>query len=290
MSVSPEVSLLVSTYGQLAHTRRCLEALERALAGRLAYEIILVDDCSPDDTPAFLRSLGPPHRAFFNDERKGYAANNNLAAREARGKYLCFLNNDVFVQGDWLRPMLAVLHERGEEVGMVGNAQKLACNGRLDHAGVVFSPQSNPRHYGQGFFHRPYKGQVREWSAVTAACCACRRDLFVDLEGFDEAYINGCEDVDLCLRMAERGLRHYVVHDSVVLHVKGASEGRKLHNDRNARLLLERWGEKIRAGQARRDQLPHARTYLFRGLTRPWACHAGKLLEALLIWLRLKRL
>ena len=185
--------------------------------------------------------------------------------------------------------MLGVLRNY-KEAGMVGNVQRLAHKSRYDHMGVVFAPQCNPRHYGQGYFHRPFKGQIKQWSAVTAACCACRRETFELMGGFDEIFVNGCEDVDLCLRMSEKGLKHYVVHDSVVDHVKGATDGRKRYNDRNAQILMERWADKIRCKQAVREQLPHAITYLYRGLTRPWSCHAGKLLEAFLIALRIKRL
>jgi O-antigen biosynthesis protein len=289
MRQEPEVSILISVFEQLPLTRRCLKALENTLDEKLSYEVLLVDDASRDGTPEYLRTLSEPCRVFFNDERKGFAANNNFAASQAKGKYLCLLNNDVFVEGDWLLPMLNVLRTR-ENVGMVGNVQKLDRNGRYDHMGVVFSPQGSPRHYGQGYFHRPFQGETREWSAVTAACCVCGKETFDRLNGFDETYLNGCEDIDLCLRMSQLKLRHYVVHDSVVRHVKGATPGRKLCNDRNTRILLERWGKEIRSRQSVGDQLPHALTYLFRGLTRPWVCHGGKLLEALLIALRFKKL
>ena len=289
MSEEPEASILIATHEQPAFTRRCLEALESTLAGKLSYEVLLVDDASRDGTVDYLKNLSNPYRVFFNDERKGYAANNNFAARQAKGKYLCLLNNDVFVEGDWLLPMLELLRVC-ENVGMVGNIQKLVRNGRYDHMGVVFSPQGNPRHYGQGYFHRPFKGRIRQWSAITAACCVCRRETFDQFGGFDEIFLNGCEDIDLCLRMSEMNLRHYVVHDSVVQHVKCATKGRKLHNDRNTRLLLERWGEKVRSNQAVGDQMPHALTYLYRAITRPWTCNVGKLLEALLIAVWIKRL
>ena len=289
MSDAPEVSILISVFEQLDYTRRCLEALESTLTGKVSYEVVVVDDASRDGVAEYLGDLNEPYRVLFNEERKGFTINNNLAAREARGEFLCFLNNDVFVEGDWFLPMLSVLKEK-KNVGMVGNVQRLVRNGRYDHMGVVFAPQGNPRHFGQGFLHRPFKGEVREWSAVTAACCTCHRETFLELGGFGEIYLNGCEDIDLCLRMHEQGLRHFVVHDSVVLHVKGGTEGRKVHNDRNAQILLEKWGDEVRSGQAVRDQALHAYTYLWRGFTRPWSCHAGKLLEALLLCLRLKRL
>ena len=87
----PEVSILIATYEQLAFTRRCLDALENTLTGKLSYEVLLVDDASRDGTVEHLKSFREPYRVFFNDERKGYAANNNFAASQAKGKYLCLL-------------------------------------------------------------------------------------------------------------------------------------------------------------------------------------------------------
>ena len=280
-----QVSILISVYGELACTRKCLERVERTLRGRVEYEVLIVNDASKDGTADFLDGLRKPYRIFHNRENQGFARNNNRIAGEAKGDYLCFLNNDVFVDGDWLIPMLAVFESK-EKVGMVGNVQRLAGSRRFDHMGVVFAPQGNPRHYGQGFWHRPFKGEVREWSAVTAACCLAKREVFLELGGFDEAYLNGCEDVDLCLRMTEAGVAHFVVHDSVVEHVKGASEGRKLKNEENARMLQEKWGGRIRARQAISDRIAHARTYLFRGLTRPWSVNLGRFLQAVGILLR----
>ena len=99
--------------------------------------------------------------------------------------------------------------------------------------------------------------------------------------------MNGCEDIDLCLTMREAGLSHFVVHDSVVEHVKGASERRKLNNVKNTRILDEKWGERIRSRQSAADQFLHARTYLFRGLTRPWLVKVSKFLQAAAILLGL---
>ena len=283
------ISIIISVYGQLEYTKRCLHELEKTLMGKIRYEVIIIDDASKDGTKEFLQSLEHPFSIFFNESNQGFAKNNNFGARKAQGEYLCFLNNDVFVQGNWLLPMLQVFKDK-QDVGIVGNVQKLSDSRSYDHMGIVFSPQGNPRHYGQGFYHRPFKGKVKKWSAVTAACCVMKRELFLKVGGFDEDYLNGCEDVDLCLRLAEQNLDNYIVHDSVVLHVKCASEGRKLFNDQNAQILLERWRGSILSNQSINDQYSYAKTYLFRGLVRPWSISLSKLIEAMLIFLRLKKL
>ena len=284
-----EVSLVISVYGQLEHTKRCLLEIDKTLKGEISYEVLIVDDASKDGTPKFLRSLDSRYRIFYNETNKGFAKNNNFAAKQAHGKYLCFLNNDVFVQGNWLLPMLEVF-KTYEKVGMVGNVQQLTNSRRYDHMGVVFTPQGNPRHYGQGFFHRPFKGKVKQWSAVTAACCITVKENFLAIGGFDEVFVNGCEDVDLCLRMTEKGLDNYVVHDSLVFHVKGASEGRKTFNDKNTQILLDRWQGLIISNQSVSDQYRHAWTYFYRGIVKPWSINVSKWIEAILILLRLKKL
>ena len=82
MSV-PSVSVIISVFGQLQYTKRCLAQLEKTLAGELDYEVLIIDDASKDGTVEFLKGLEEPHRVFLNDENKGFAGNNNLGARPA---------------------------------------------------------------------------------------------------------------------------------------------------------------------------------------------------------------
>ncbi|MBT5690921.1 MAG: hypothetical protein HOI65_07380, partial [Opitutae bacterium] len=80
------------------------------------------------------------------------------------------------------------------------------------------------------------------WRAVTAACFVIRRDVFMAHDGFDISFRNGFEDVDLCMRLGEKGFRHYVANESQIFHHVSQSPGRKLHESRNAQIFLERWG------------------------------------------------
>ena len=268
MSV-PTVSVIISVFGQLQYTKRCLAQLEETLAGKLDYEVLIIDDASKDGTIEFLQDLGEGYRVFFNEENQGFAKNNNLGAKEARGEYLCFLNNRRFRSRGLASTHASGLRAKGE--GWHGGWQKLAGSRRYDHMGVVFAPQGNPRHYGQGFLHHPFKGEVRKWSAVTAACCVASRERFLEFDGFDEVFLNGCEDIDLCLRMSEGGLIHFVVHDSVVDHVKCASEGRKIHNQRNTEILLDRWRDRLICGQVPKDRALYKKTLFWGFLVKPWS-------------------
>ena len=280
---------MISVYGQLALTKRCLSALHQSIASKISYEVLLVDDASDDGTPEFLQTLNSIHRCFYNSSNQGFAKNNNLMAQEAQGEYLLFLNNDAFVSGDWLNPLLRVF-EMHQNVGFVGNVQKLDGSNRFDHMGVVFGPAGNPRHYGQGYFHNPFKGKVVQWSAVTAACALVKRSTFMEVGGFDEDFINGCEDVELCVRMSQFGLSHYVAHDSIIDHVKGASRGRKKYNQQNFEILMRKCRKAIVNYQSVLDQKRHARTYLLRAFLRPQSVNFFKFLAAALIYFGLKKL
>ena len=86
---TPQVSILISVYGELAYTRKCLECVEKTLGGKLDYEVLIINDASKDGTADFLAELQePPYRIFHNGENQGFARNNNRLAREAKGDYL----------------------------------------------------------------------------------------------------------------------------------------------------------------------------------------------------------
>ena len=67
----PLVSILISTYGQVDYTKRCLHSLEATIPKEIQSEILVIDDCSDDETPEFLKKLDPKIRTFYNQERKG---------------------------------------------------------------------------------------------------------------------------------------------------------------------------------------------------------------------------
>ena len=78
-----QVSIIISVLDQLAYTKRCLKSIEETLSGKINYEVLIVDDCSNDQTIEFLRSLDSPHKVFLI-LKKGLCKNNNFAASEAR--------------------------------------------------------------------------------------------------------------------------------------------------------------------------------------------------------------
>jgi O-antigen biosynthesis protein len=286
-----KLSILMALHNRLDLTRLCLPTLQASLAScpDLDAEIILVDDLSNDGTRAFLATLRPPYRVVLNERRAHFAANNNRAAALATGDLFLFLNNDTELSSDWLPPMLAAL-DAHPDAGFIGNVQRIPATGRLDHVGILFPPWLTPVHAGQHLRANPHHEAVRPWSAVTGACCLTRRETFFAASGFDEAYVNGCEDIDLCLKMHALGRRHYVANHSEILHHKGASPGRKDHNDANLALLKSRWAATLHRDFLPRDARPAALSCLRSALACPARVNVPKLLRSLLVLAGLPRL
>lgn len=240
-----QVSFIIPLYNCLPLTQAMVASLRATLPRDLACEIILVDDGSTDGTRVWLGTLAAPFRPVFNEGNLGYAAANNRGAEIARGEFLALLNNDLVLTPGWLEPMLALHRRLGPRAGLIGNVQRAVRTGAVDHAGIFINAKGKPEHERllPGWSWLP--GAWRRADAVTGACVLVRRELWRRLQGFDERYRNGCEDVDFCLRAAALGHIQAVALRSVVQHHISASPGRALRNEENTHRLVLQWRETL---------------------------------------------
>jgi GT2 family glycosyltransferase len=269
----PRLSVLVPLYNCLPLTQAMVASLRATLPPGLAHEILLVDDGSSDGTRKWLDSLGAPDarddapgtpfRVLRNERNLGFAVTNNRAAALARGELLALLNNDLVLLPGWLEPMLAAHLRLGPRAGLIGNVQLDARTGAVDHAGLELTPTGKPVHVRA--LPPPWRRwwqPVRPRPAVTGACLLVARTLWRQLGGFDEAFRNGGEDIDLCYRARAAGRINAVALRSVVRHHVSASPGRKARDEHNSHRLARRWPAALAADALRpwcRDTL--ARTF-----------------------------
>ena len=224
----PLVSIIIPTRNKKALLQTTLESIwSRTDYDR--YEIIVVDNQSTEpDAVDYLASLRSRCQVQQWSHPFNYSALNNFGVTHSRGEQLLFLNNDVEVtQGDWLTAMLE--HAQRPDVGAVG-ARLLYADGRIQHAGVVVGIN---RVAANAF--RSWPGQTmgnlrladvsRNCSAVTGACMMVPRRIFDEVGGFDERLRVVLNDVDLCLKIRQRGyLVVYTPHASLY-HYEGSSRG-----------------------------------------------------------------
>lgn len=250
VAAAQKISFVVPLFNHLAETREMLASLQASLPAGLDCEIVLVDDGSTDGTREWLATLGDsPVKTLFNSSNLGYAKSNNVAARAATGEILALLNNDLLLAPGWLEPMLAVLENPLLNAGMVGNVQFSVREDSLDHAGVCVTPQGKIEHIHS--LPSPKPDYIRAF-AVTGACCLITKAAFERAGGFDEAYVNGGEDVDLCLKLRQQGKYIYVATGSAIRHHVSLSRDRQdPQNERNSRRIYTKWRREIKNELAR---------------------------------------
>lgn len=275
-----KISIIIPVLNQWSLTKQCLHALERTVSPEIPHEIIVCDGGSTDETVTELQKYSTVRLLRTESTPATFAQNCNYGAKFAKGNFLLFLNNDTIPRPIWLEPMIEIA-ETQKRVGFVGNVQWNLRRRCWDHYGIVFEKSGHPHHYGQYRRKDLYKEGFGKWNAVTAACCLIRKNLFLEFKGFDESFKNGCEDIDLCLRLRRSGYEHYVSYESRIDHIKCATPGRRDRNKPNLQLFRQRWTESVKTREAQDDQSKVARTLLRKFLKYPWSVSPGQLFSAL---------
>jgi GT2 family glycosyltransferase len=245
---APAASIIIVAYGKRPVSEACLTSLEAALGDRLGgeYELVLVDNASPDDTAALFRAWSDRAVVVSIDHNANYAGGNNEGAAVARGETLVLMNNDIEVPGGALEALVETARRPG--VGIAG-LRLLYPDGGLQHGGVGFFRVRDGLPVPYHLFHHqagdlPSAACELELDVVTAACMAMPRRVFAELGGFDERYVNGWEDTDLCLRSRMAGHRTIYRGDLTMVHHEGVSRGR-VQTPRdigNMQAFFGRWG------------------------------------------------
>ena len=223
---TPLVSIVIPVFNQWHHTRSCLTAIYKNTSG-IAYEVIVADDASSDETGNIQQYFGNVV-VNKNEKNLGFLRNCNLAAQSARGKYITFLNNDTNVQPGWLEYMLKLV-EADSKIGLVG-PMLLYPNGKLQEAGGIIWQDANGWNYGNGDYpERSEYNYLKEADYISGACIVVRRKIWDQLKGFDESFIPAYyEDTDLAFSIRRLGYKVVYQPLSRVVHLEGVSHGKDL--------------------------------------------------------------
>lgn len=256
-AAAPRVSVVIPTRDRADLLRDCLDSLFTTTAYQ-NYEVILVDNNSVEPrTHELIARAQEKHTQLKVIRIEGgfnFSALCNAAVAAASGDFLLFLNNDTrVITPDWIERLLYFAAE--PDIGAVG-AKLLYPDHRTQHVGIVLGMGGVAGHFGANLPEQALGWMARnlvphEVSAVMGACLMVERRKFEAVGGFDAVNLPvDLNDVDLCLRLAERGWRT-ICHSSVVLiHHESASRGGGLRLQRvyekERRFFLERWRAAIR--------------------------------------------
>ena len=224
-SDAPEVSIIIPVYNQLDYTLKCLKAIATNLDQSVAVEIILVNDCSTDQTGEILKPLTAIN-LINQPSNQGFIFSCNHGAAVAKGKYLYFLNNDTEIKPHCITSLVQVLAE-DEQVGAVGS-KLVYPQGSLQEAGGIVWQDASGWNYGrQENPYAPEYNYLRPVDYCSGASLMVRREVFDRVEGFEKNFVPAYyEDTDLCFAIRHQlGMKVMYQPKSEVIHYEGISSG-----------------------------------------------------------------
>ncbi len=246
---APRVSIIILNWNRAAMTLACVRYVLRHTAGA-ACEILIADNGSEAAELAILAASALPFRVLPMGANLFFGEANNVAAEQARGEFLFFLNNDAFVHDDWLAPLIDAI-ERVPRAGAAGSQLRYP-NGKLQEAGSLISPNGIAHQIGKQEDPADERfSSLRQVDYVSAAAMLIRRADFLAVLGFELCYEPAYyEDVDLCMKLRSRGLAVVYCPDSIVTHVENATSLDRRSNLRleniiqvNRATFVARWGD-----------------------------------------------
>jgi GT2 family glycosyltransferase/ubiquinone biosynthesis protein Coq4 len=265
----PEVSIVVAAHNKLDFTLLSVTAVLRSNPRR-AFEIIVADDASTDETRSIFENLPNPVRYVGWDQNQGFLRSCNAAAQSALGRHLVFLNNDTIVFPGWLDSLIDTLEEQ-PNAGLVGS-KLLFANGRLQEAGGIIWSDGSGMNFGRNDDPgHPRYNYLRQVDYCSGCSLAISKELWSVLGGFDERFAPAYyEDADLCFRARQRGKRIFYHPFSKLIHFEGISSGTstssgvKAYQELNRLQFLDRWSDTLQS-HGNQDELPRVADRYARG-------------------------
>lgn len=248
----PDLSVIIVNWNSADFVRKCLISLSQQTQD-LKIEIIVIDNASWDGCGEMIASVFPDVHFIQSGANLGFGRANNMAFQHSRGSFVLFLNPDTEALDGAIPRLLSVLHTKAD-AGIVG-AKLLNSDGSIQTSCV----QRFPSMLGVLLDSDLLRTLLPRWSlwgmrplfdnpsaevsvdAVSGACQMLRRDVFQRAGMYNPAYFMYAEDIDLCFRTTQLGLKNYYVPDAGVIHHGGKSSSGATESGRSAILMRESW-------------------------------------------------
>jgi len=217
----PTVSIIVLNYNGKKWLKDCFESLRNLEYPKDKYEVIMGDNKSTDDSVEYVRKNFPWVKILELDKNYGFCKANNLCAKEAKGEYLVFLNNDTVVEKEWLNELVkGVLLEKD----IISAGCKMLKSYKSDNNKPVIDYAGGKFTYELNFYEGIYEEDSEKFSVQKYTGFGCgagvivKKDFFLYIGGFDEYYFGGGEELELGLRAWQYGYKVLYVPSAVIIH------------------------------------------------------------------------
>lgn len=224
-----KLSIIIVNYNITQLLRNCLSSINRFVKD-VDYEVIVIDNHSPDTSWRNLISEFPQYTFLSSNKNEGFAKANNKAIREAKGEFILLLNPDTEIEGHYLK----------EIIEFADFQSNFGCLGvRMHDANGSFLPESKRSvpdmfnsfeklftNFSKNNSKSYYRNDVGEFDiaaveVITGAFFLCRKGVYETVGGLDERYFMYGEDIDLCYTLLNKGYKNWYYGKASILHHKG---------------------------------------------------------------------
>ena len=256
----PLISIVIPNKDHVEDLRRCITSIEKKSTWK-NYEIVVVENNSVEQSIRdYYKELesDPKVKIVTYEGGFNYSRINNVGVKETKGEYLLFLNNDTeVISPDWMEQLL--MYAQRKDVGAAG-AKLYYGDDTIQHAGVVIGlgahRSAGHTHYKMPREHLGYMGRLcyaQDVTAVTGACLMVKKSIYEEVDGLDESFTISLNDVDLCLKIREKGYLNIFTPFAELYHyeskTRGMEEGEKLRRyERECAHFRDKWKEQLDAG------------------------------------------
>jgi len=204
------VSIIIVNYNGIQFLPKCIDSIISNCYKN--YEIILVDNNSTDNSIEYVKEKFPHVKIIKLDKNYGYAEPSNIGAKEAKGDFLYFLNNDTILHVDSMQELVRAIKDPDIAIGQ---SLLLKPDETVDSAGDFITTM--------GIAYRSHNkpSSLKPILSARGASMIIKRKVFWDLGGFDKKFFASFEDVDLGWRAWIYGYKVVLVPNSIVYHLGG---------------------------------------------------------------------
>lgn len=227
-----QLSVIILNYNVRYFLEQCIISVEKALEA-IDSEIIVIDNHSSDDSCAMVKARFSTVKLIENSVNAGFPKGNNIGVAEAKGEYICILNPDTVVAEDTFVKVLAFAKTQ-KNLGIVGCKLIDGTGNFLPESkrGVptpvvaltkIFGLYKFSNYFGKYYAQHLSQNQTGKVDILVGAFMVMKRELYLEVGGFDENCFMYSDDIDLSYTIAKKGKSNYYFHETSVIHYKGES-------------------------------------------------------------------
>ncbi|WP_395059574.1 glycosyltransferase family 2 protein [Flavobacterium sp.] len=227
-----QLSIIILNYNVRYFLELCVISVQKSIEV-IDAEIIVIDNNSSDDSCEMMKTRFPKVKLIENKENSGFPKGNNIGVAQAKGEYVCILNPDTVVAEDTFTKILAFA-ESQKNLGIVGCKLMDGTGNFLPESkrGVptpfvaftkIFGVYKFSNYFGKYYAQHLHDNETGKVDILVGAFMVMKRELYLEIGGFDENCFMYSDDIDLSYMVLQKGKTNYYFHETTVIHYKGES-------------------------------------------------------------------